>query len=227
MPWFRKYFLHSPEGDAGGGGGGGNETAPDAAAIAKENADLKQKIADLEAKWKGGGTGNEPNLTDRAREQREADAKKSGDISAIESAMRFTLSSKDFLKANEGILPAEVADIFAAAEREKFDSAVQKASAIKDGVITEYFKVQANLDLLTAAQKNSIENYLKLTKNGREEKAQHVFENILEPTLESFKRIKKAEEVNRAKNGFGSDSDRAYKEKLISGSRKHYIGEKK
>lgn len=235
MPWFRKYFLQAPEGDGGSGGGGGaggdggkggegDGGKPD---LAAENAALKARLADLEKKGSGGGGNNEGDLSERARQQREADSKKESDHAALESSVRFTLSGKEFLKENEAALPKEVADIFAAADKEKFDSSVHKANAIRDGIIQEFFKVQANLDLLTSTQKKSVEKYLTLTKTGREGQALHVFENILEPTLEAQKRIKKAEEVNRAKGGFGNDADRAYREKLMAGSRKHYIGEKK
>jgi len=215
-----------PAGD-GDGGGGGDDGKPDAAALAKENADLKARLADLEKKTKEKPDPDQ-DLNEKARLQREQDAKRNTDSSALEAAVEFNLSGKNFLKEHESILPPEVADIFAQAEAEKnWGSHVAKASAIKDGIIKEFFKIQSNLDLLTATQKNSVENYLRLTKTGREEKAQSVFENILEPTLAAMKREKKAAEVNRQKSGGGTDADRAYREKMVSGSRKHYLRETK
>lgn len=238
MNWMTKFLMgqillmDEADGNGAGGGSGGGEgdkNKPDAAALAKENAELKRQLEEAKKPKNNGGDGggNSSDLTDQARQQREADAKRQSENSSMESAMRFNLSSKDFLKENEGFLPKEVADLFTAAEKVNYDSAVHKANAIKDGVIQEVFKLQANLDLLTAAHKKSVENYLKLTKNAREEKAQDLFENVLEPLLATHKRIKKAEEVNRSKLGLGNDQDQAYKQRLIDGSRKHYIGEKK
>jgi len=229
MLWITKYLMgqillmeEKPNGEGGGGGGGAG--TDDTAALKQQIADLQKKLEESTTKKPTGEGG----LTDAAKKQREEDEKRKTDHSAMESAMRFTLSSKDFLKEHEGIFPNEVADLFKAADKERYDSEVHKANALKDGIIQEFFKVQANLDLLTSTQKNSVENYLKLTKTGREEKAQHVFENILEPALVSLKREKKAQELNRAKNGLGgTDQDLKYRNKLVEGSRKHYLREKK
>jgi NADH:ubiquinone oxidoreductase subunit F (NADH-binding) len=114
------------------------------------------------------------------------------------------------------------------AEKEKFDSAIDKANAVKRGVIESFFAVQSNLDLLTSGQKAQVEDYLKLTKNGKEQKAASIFENVFEPTLESLRRVKKAEEVGRANNGYatGTKWEDDYKQRLVKNARKTHLGEK-
>ena len=70
---------------------------------------------------------------------------------------------------------------------------------------------------------------MKLTKNGKEEKAAHVYDNIFEPTIALVKRIKKAEEVGKSRSGFASSTkaEDAYKEKLVNLNQKAHLGEKK
>jgi hypothetical protein len=221
-------ILRYPAGEGGeggeGGGGEGDKNKPPAV-DPKEFESLKAKLAEYEKKEKDG----QSDLTVKAKEIRENEDKRKSEFKALESAITFNTGGKEFLKNHEAILPKEAADIFAAAEKETYDSPVQKASAIKSGIISEFFKVQANLDLLTPTHKQTLDGFLKLTKNAKEEKAQEIYENIFEPAVEMMKRIKKAEEVNRSQNGLGndSDSDAAYKKKMKELSEKHYLGEKK
>ncbi len=222
--------------DGGGGGGGGDGKGGDGKG-GKSDADIIKdlqaqiterdgKIKELSDKPK---PKDDPSLNDRVKQEREEKDKKDGDQKALESAIRFSLQSEKFIKEHESILPKEVGDFFTAAEKEKYDSPIQKANAIKSAIIQSFFSVQANVDKLTPSHKNQLEDYLKLTKNGKEERAQSVFENIFEPSLEITKQIKKAEEITKAKNGYNnsSDADKAYKEKLMGLSKKHYLGEKK
>jgi hypothetical protein len=218
-------FLMNKEGE-GQGGGGGN--APDPA---KELSDLKASnaalMARLEAieKGKPAGGGEDKDLETKAREMRERETKSSSDSKALEAALRFSLNSAEFLKTNQSILPKEVSDIFKAAESEKFESAIEKDAAIKAGMIQSFFKVQSNLDLLTPGLKSTLDEYLKLTKNGKQEKAQQVFDSVFEPAFEMLKRIKKAEALGK---GFGAptNSDDAYKAKMMNLSKRQYLGEK-
>ncbi len=148
----------------------------------------------------------------------------------LEAALKFNLSSDKFIKENESILPKDVAEIFAAASKEKYDSQIEQANATKAALIKKFFEQQVNVDVLTPAQRVAVEDYLKLTNAARQEKAAEIYVNVLEPVIEMLKRVKKAEEVGKARDGQlgeGSDSDKAYKAKLVSGSLEHYLGVKK
>jgi hypothetical protein len=217
-------ILRDKAGDPPAGGGTPPAGTPPATPP-EDVAALKAKLAAYEQKEKESST----ELVDKAKAIREETDKKKSDYKALESAITFNTQGKDFLKTHESILPKEAADIFAAAEKETYDSPVQKASNIKSGIITEFFKVQANLDLLTPTHKQTLDGFLKLTKNGKEEKAQEIYENIFEPAIEMMKRIKKAEEVNRSQNGLGNltDQEAAYTKRMRELSEKHYLGEKK
>lgn len=200
--------------------------APDLAkeleALKAKNLEYENKIKELTAKPK---PEDDPELIEKARKQKEADDKKSSDSKALEAAIRFGIKSEEFLKVNESLLPKEVSEIFKEAEKETYGNAVEKDSAIKSGIIQSFFKVQANVDMLTPGLKTNLDEYLKLTKTGKQEKAQQVYDTIFEPTFEMLKRIKKAEALNK---GYGDegDAETAYKNKLMAGSRKHYLGEK-
>ncbi len=152
------------------------------------------------------------------KEQRTLESKK------LESALTFSLTSDKFIKEHESILPKDITDVFKQADKEKYDSPIEKANAIKSSLISSFFKVQANLDSLTASQKGSIEDYEKLTKRGREEKAEEIFTNIFEPALAMIKQIKKAEEIVKTKNGLGdlSDGEKRYADRMTKYSQNHY-----
>ncbi len=190
------------------------------------NADLMARLAKLEGRKPDDDKKNDDDLNDKAKKERQAKDKRSADAKQIEAALKFSLGSKEWLKNNAALLPAEMGDIFAAAEKETYDSAVDKDAAIKSGVIKSFFSVQSNLDLLTASQKSAIEEFLKLTNNGRVEKAQVLYDQIFEPAFEMLKRVKKAEELGKSGLSTGTDAEDAYKKRLMDGSKKHYLGEK-
>ncbi len=192
---------------------------------------LKDKIAALEkekSEWSK-DKDKDIDLNEKLNRERQDQDKKNSESKSLESALTFNLTSAEFIKSNESVLPKDISDIFKLAEREKYDSPVHKANATKAAIIQSFFSQQENEDLLTPSQKSSLADYLKLTKNGKEEKAREIYDNLFEPALNSLKRIKKAEELNRSKYGYKSDSkgDSQYKEKLMGLSRKHYLGEKK
>lgn len=221
----------------GGGGGGGNPppsndpgNPPPANDPPKSNNVVltKEQFDQLMAKIEGKNTppADDPDLMQKARQQQEAKDKQNNDAKGLESALRFTMGSKDWMKENSSLLPKDVEAIFQAAEKENYDSTVQKASAIKSGIVQSFFNVQENMDLLTAAQKQSVDEFLKLTKNGKEEKAQQMYDSIFEPTFEMKKRISKAQQLQRDGSRPESDNENAYKDKLMKLSQQHYMGVK-
>ncbi len=191
----------------------------------KEIADLKaQNAAILDRLSKFEPKENvieDKTLNEKAKLSREELDKKSSDTKALESSLRFTMGAEQFLKTNGSLLPKDVTDIFSAAEKEKYDSAVEKAAAVKAGLIQSFFSIQANVDLLTPGLKSSLDDYLKLTNTGKQERAGQAYDGIFEPAFEMLKRIKKAEALGK---GFGSDGDMesAYKTKLMNGSKQHF-----
>lgn len=212
-------------GNAGGDPNGGKKVDPPAGddwkakfeALQKENEALKSK---------GGSGGDDPDLHARNKRAQDEAARAKANEKAMEGALKFTLQSESFLKDNAALLPKDVEDLFKLADKEAYDSPIEKANDVKSGIVQAYFKVQANHDLLTASQKAALADWQKLTKNGRNEEAAKVYEQIFEPTFEQAKRLKKADEVQRARNGFADDTDGAYKKRLMELSKQHYLGEK-
>jgi hypothetical protein len=186
----------------------------------------KGKDGDKDKDGKDGGD----DLKAKADKERKAAEDRKADFKSMESAIGFNHGVEQFIKDHADILPSEIGEIFAVAGKEKYDSAAEKASALRSAFIQSFFSVQANVDLLTKAQKITLEDYLKLTKNGKEQKAEAIYENLFEPTLEMLKRVKKAEELGKARSGYasgGNKTEDAYRQRLIDGSRKSYLGEKK
>lgn len=246
MSWMQRMILgglilRAPEDDKGGGGGGGsggdgkggdgkdgkgsgNGGGDDVAALRAANKALEERLAKLEAGGKK--TDDADDLETKAKKAREAKEAAAGDSKKLEEALRFSLGAKDWLKANASLLPKDIEGIFTAAEKETYGNALEKDSAIKSGLIQSFFKVQANLDLLTAGPKSDLEDWLKLTPNGKEEKANSIFKSVFEPALSMLRAVKKAEQLNQGGHVNSSEVDAAYKERLIKKSKQHYMGEK-
>lgn len=248
MDWMTKMILggmilRAPEGDGTGGGGGkgdgkgagdgkgdgkgsGQGGGDDVAALKAANAALEARLAKLEAGGKKDDPKPDDDLETKARKEREAKEKAAGDSKQLEAALRFSLGAKDWLKQNATLLPKDIEGIFTAADKETYGNALEKDAAIKSGIIQNFFKVQANLDLLTAGPKSDLEEWLKLTKNGKEEKAQKIFDSVFEPAFETLKRVEKARQLNQGGHVNSSEVDAAFKDRLMKKSRQHYLGEK-
>lgn len=189
--------------------------------LKKENEELKKKANPPKDPPK-----DDEDLAAKAAKERENAEKQGRETKRIENALQFNLGIDDFVKKNSDLLPKSVSDIIRVAHKETYDTAVAKANAVKASVIQEYFQVESNLEALTSTQKEKLDDYLKLTKTGKEDKAAEIYADIFEPALETIRKIKKAEEIGRTRGGYSdlSDSDSAYKDKLIKGSQAKYIG---
>lgn len=192
----------------------------------KVSDDLKKEIEALKAA-KPEPKQDEKDLGDKVREENDKKDAHKAESKKLERALQFDMSKAKFIDENKSILPSSLLGIFDAADKETYESIVEKANATKASVIKEFFSVEANLNgLLTPTHKTVVEDYLKLTSNARSEKAEEIYENIFEPAFLSHKLIKKQEEVNRAKNGHSNstDAEKMYLERLKKGSEKHYLG---
>jgi formiminotetrahydrofolate cyclodeaminase len=198
-----------------------NNEKPASPDLAVEVTALKAQIAELLAAQP---KKEDPTLLDSVRKAKEKEENDQSKVKTLESALTFTMKSPEFYKQNAAILPKEVEGIFDAAEKEKYSNAIEKADSIKAGIIQSFFSVQANVDILTGSQKVQLEQYLSLTKNGKQEKASDFYDRIFEPAFETLKRVKKAESLQK---GLGSGDDDAYKKRLMAGSNRHYLGENK
>jgi len=172
--------------------------------------------------------GHDEDLRIKVRKDQETQEEKGKQTREIERALGFNMRMHSFASDNKDLLPAEVGAIIAQADKETYDNATAKASAVKSAIIQSYFSVEGNMDALTPAQRVTLDDYLKLTKTAKEAKAADIYENIFEPALETIRKIKKAEEVGRSRGAFGADSKgtTAYKDKLVALARKTHLGER-
>lgn len=210
----------------GGGGGGGTDSSKDIAALKEQNAALLARLDALEkGKDKDKDKNDDPSLADKAKKERENQDAQAASQKAMESAINFNISSKDFVKNNGSLLPKTIESIFVQAEKQNYDSAMQKANAIKAAIISEVFIVKDWVEHLTGPQKIEVENFLKLTNNGKQERVDNIYSMIFEPTLEMVRKIEKAKQLNNgAKNQ--TDGEKALAERMMKMSKKHYLGEK-
>lgn len=196
------------EGGAGGGGGGtggdkgdkggdkgdqGDKGGASTVTLTKEQFDAIMARLPKEGGDKGGK--DDDDLATKAAKEREAKDKETASTAKLEKAIRFTSGLPDFLKTNATLLPKSIEGIVAQAEKEKYENAVDKADAVKVAVVSEFFAVQANLDLLTESQKNALAEFQALTKNVKQERVQQVYDMVFEPAFETLKRVTKAKQV--------------------------------
>jgi hypothetical protein len=239
--------MHFCPPDDGGGGGGGDDKDKDKnkdkskGSVSKEEFDeLKaqhsklmenfEKLMKSKSKDRDGDDDvddedekDDEDLRARARKSRDRHDKNENDTKALEAALRFNMGAEQWLKDNASLLPKEIADIFNQAKKENYSNAIERDAAIKAGIVQSFFDVQANLDLLTPALKSVLEDYKKLTKDGKHKKAREIYDMVFEPAFERLKDVTKAKALSK---GHGDNSDDAYKKRLIAGSRKHFLGEK-
>lgn len=178
----------------------------------------------------GGGMGDDPSLADKARKEREAREKGQADAAKIERDISYNLGVKKFVEDHKAFLSEDVQGILAQAEKEKYDTAGQKAAELRTEIIEAFFKVQANSDILTSAQKRILADFQKLTKDGKRQDSEKVYESVFEPALEMVKRVKKAEELNLAARGYATAAGGplgAYKQKLFEAAQRVIINKNK
>lgn len=186
----------------------------------------KQEKADKE---KADKDKNQPNeLQEKVRKEKEDAEKAKAGTRQIEGALKFNLSVDEFVKTNADLLPGEIPEILKVAAKENYDTALDRAAAVKVAMIQSFFSVQDNLTALTSGQKQALDEFLKLTKNGKEQKAEGIYENLFEPALETMRKVKKAEELGKTRSGFasGTKTQDDYKNRLMKNSRKAHLGEK-
>lgn len=219
--------VMAPEGDGGGGGGGGNPPPP--TPPAPDNTDWKAKYEEAQAALAAKNNPPAPkpddDLAEKARRAREAQDKSGQNEKALEAALRFNMESKDWVKTNASLLPKTIEGIFTQAEKENYGSAIEKDGAIKAGIMSEFFAVQANLDLLTPGLKSQLEDFNKLTKNVKQERAQGLWSSVFEPAFAQLKSVEKAKQLSKGLAN-PSDAEAAHTEKMKAFSKKYYLGEK-
>lgn len=201
----------------------GQDLSKEIETLKARNAELDKKILELTKTPEP----EDKSLQEKARIERDAKDKKRNDTKALESALTFNLKAEDWLKTNESLLPKEVGEIFKLAQKESYNDPIEKDGAIKASIIQSFFSVQANMDLLTGHQKTSLDEYLKLTKTGKQDKAQGIYSDIFEPSFEMLRRIKKAEALSKGHSDTNEDDFQVrYKNKLVKLAREVHLGEK-
>ena len=167
-------------------------------AMKAENAKIKAELDALKTPPKNDPPKDDPSLEEKARLEREKKEKDTESSKKLETALKFTLGSSDFIKNNAALLPKTVEGIFEQAAKENYDSAIEKSNAIKVGIVSEFFAQQANLDLLTETQKLMLEQFRNLSKTVKQERVDSIYDSIFEPHLKHSAKLK---ELRRFKKG--------------------------
>lgn len=226
MNWQSKILMDAAGDGKGGGGGAPNPTPAPTDDKDKTIADLKARLEALEKAKPNPNPAptDDPDLAEKARKEREAKETASKNEKILANAIEFNYKSKDWAKDNASLLPKSIEGIFAQAEKEVFGSALEKAQSIKVGIVSEFFAIQSNLDHLTDAQKIFVDEFKKLTKTDKQAKVDELYSSVFEPAFEYAKKLERAKQV---KDGTTSPSDtlKAYSDRMIQLSRKHYLKE--
>lgn len=240
--------------DAGGGTGGGGAGAGAAAGAAGAGAGaaagaagaagvdanaallaeikaMRAEITELKGKGAAGaGAGNDPSIAERVEAERKVREKNKLETDKIERDISYNMGILKFAEDHKSHLAENIGEIITAADKQKFDNHAEKASTLRTEIIDAFFKVQSNLDILTPAQKRNLADFQKLTKDGKRQESEKVYESVFEPALEMVKRVKKAEELNLAARGFATAQGgplAAYKAKLYEAAKRVIINKRK
>lgn len=164
-------------------------------------------------------------LRKKVEDEKNAKEKEQATSKQVEQALAFNMAVDKFVEDHKDLLPGEVPELLKAANKETYDTAADKAKAIKSAVVQSFFAVKENYEALITSQKSKLDDFLKLTKTGKESKADEIYENVFEPALDTMKRLKKAEEVGKANRGFasGGKAEDEYKNRLVERSKKTYL----
>lgn len=227
-----RILMDKKDDDKGGGGGGGGDRT---AELEKQLADEKAKneawekrIAALEGRNSGDKDKDkdrdkgDDDLAEKARKEREAKEKQGADTAKLEKAIRFTTGMADFIKTNATLLPKSLEGILAQAEKEKYENAMDKAAAVQVALVSEFFSVQSNLDLLTESQKNALAEFQALTKNVKQERVQNVYDMIFEPAFATLKAVTKAKQVREGEVDPANEKA-AYAKRIADMSKNKFI----
>jgi hypothetical protein len=193
-----------------------------------EIARLKAELETKGAPPKPEGNPDEDDLAAKAAKEAKEREKLKSDSRKMESAIGFNMGIKSFFEASKDLLPTELPALLETAEKENYDNAISKANALRASIVSEFFKIQENLDALTPSQKFLLTEFMSLTKNAREEKSESYYNNLFEPVIESNRRVRKAEQLAKAAAGItdAGGVEEAYRQRLIKKSRRVYLGEK-
>lgn len=215
------------EGGAGGGGAGGaGDPKPDPAkeleAEKAKNADLLKRLEALEKNAVPPKKDDQDDLAAKAQKEREEKEKQAAATGKLEKAIRFTTGMADFVKTNATLLPKSLESILAQAEKEKYENAMDKAAAVQVALVSEFFAVQSNLDLLTESQKNALAEFTALTKNVKQERVQQVYDMVFEPAFATLKAVTKAKQV-RDGDIDPANAKAAYAKKIAEASKAKFL----
>lgn len=171
---------------------------------------------------------DDPDLKKKADRERAEKEARDAESKRMESAVEFNLGVKKLVEEAGSLLPETMKGILATAEKEKYGSHLERANAVRSGMILEFFSIAENVELLTAQQKEQLKAFQSLAKNVREERAETYYNNVFEPALEMNRRILKAKEVAKAEMGYKypSNTEDAFVKKMAKFSRQFYLGEK-
>jgi len=190
----------------------------------EKDAEKKKLQEEADKKKKEAGNDDDDLLSKAKKEAADKEAAQKGD-KTLESALQFNMSVAQFVKDNKDLLPGDFEKVLELANKESYDTPKQKANAIRSGLIQSFFSIKANEDLLTDNQKKSLADFMKLTKNGKEDNSHTIYENVFESAFQMLKQVKKAEDKAKVLKNENTNSS-SYKDKLMKGSQEKYFGKK-
>lgn len=158
--------------------------------------------------------------------KKEEDEKKKGleTTQEVERVISFIHGVNKFLEDNAGVLPEETNKIVEMAGKETYETHKEKAGSIQAAIMKSFFAVQENLDSLTGSQKKVVETFMKLSQTAKVSGASEIFESVFEPAVHAASRVKKANELNKAKSGVhqSTKAEDAFLEKMRAKSQAAY-----
>lgn len=193
--------LRAPDGAAGADGGGANNPAP--------TPDLATKVDTLAAlveKLVSGKKDPEPGkdgVLDKVNKDIQADklAQKHGQ--ELEAAIKFNMLAKQFVDDKKTFLSERAGRIVEEISGKQFSTEIARAHNLQKNLLCDYLSEQENIDALPEALRVKAMEFKKLADDEKELRAADYWD-VLTLGVDRKEVIKKAEEAQRANNGYAS-----------------------
>lgn len=195
----QNYPLRAEAGAAGADGGG-----------ADNNADLAARVSALAALVEKLATGNKDpqpapgdDVLDKVSKDIQADKLAQKHSRELEAAIKFNVSAKQFVEDKKAFLSERTERIVSEIAGKEFSTEIARARSLQKNLLCDYLSEQENLDALPEALRARAMEFKKLADDEKETRAADYWD-VLTLGVDRKEVIKKAEEAQRANNGYAS-----------------------
>lgn len=197
---FQNYPLRAAEGADGADGGGANNNADFAAKLDALTAQVEKLLA---GKKDADPAIGKDDVLGKVDKDIQADRLAQKHSQELEAAIKFNMSAKQFVEDKKAFLSERAGRIVSEIESKQFTTEIARAHNLQKNLLCDYLSEQENIDALPEALRGKAMEFKKLADDEKETRAADYWD-VLTLGVDRKEVIKKAEEAQRANNGYAS-----------------------